>query len=64
MAQTLNSEGEFEKSALLLQPLYHEFEGSKFVEEHLVRAHTLLEELPIGGTPLFNNSPWTGLDLM
>ena len=44
LAQTLNSEGEFEKSALLLQPLYHEFEGSKFVEEHLVRAHTLLEE--------------------
>jgi tetratricopeptide (TPR) repeat protein len=44
LAQILNNQGEFEKSALLLQPLYHEFEGSKFVKEHLVRAHTLIEE--------------------
>ena len=43
MAQALNSEGECEKSALLLRPLCHEFEGSKFMKEHLVRAQTLLE---------------------
>jgi class 3 adenylate cyclase/tetratricopeptide (TPR) repeat protein len=43
LARVLNSEGECEKSALLLQPLCHEFEGSRFMKEHLARAHTLLE---------------------
>ena len=48
LAEILNSQGEFEKSALLLRPLYHEFEASKFLKEHLVRAHTLLEECQSG----------------
>ena len=48
LAEILNSQGEFEKSALLLRPLYHEFEASNFLKEHLVRAHTLLEECQSG----------------
>jgi len=44
LAQILNDQGEFEKSELLLQPLYREFEGSKFVKQHLVRAQALLEQ--------------------
>ena len=48
LAEILNSQGEFEKSALLLRPLYHEFEASKFLKEHLARARTLLEECQSG----------------
>jgi class 3 adenylate cyclase/tetratricopeptide (TPR) repeat protein len=44
LSQVLNSQGEFDKSLALLQPLYNEFQGSKFVKEHLVRARTLLDE--------------------
>jgi tetratricopeptide (TPR) repeat protein len=41
LAQILRDRGEFKKSRKLLQPLCHEFEGSKFVSEQLVQAHNL-----------------------
>lgn len=44
LAQILNSQREYERSLSLLQPLCHEFDGSNFVKEHLVRAHALLED--------------------
>jgi tetratricopeptide (TPR) repeat protein len=43
-AKILNSQGEFEKSATLLQPLYQEFKATKLLKEQLDRAHIILAE--------------------
>lgn len=43
-AQILNSRGEFEKSATLLQPLYDEFKTTKLLKEQLERARMILVE--------------------
>jgi adenylate cyclase len=42
LARMLCDQGEFKKSGKLLQPLCNAFEGSEFVSEQLIEAHSLL----------------------